>query len=130
MVRQELARAEGGASAGAVNQSGRGDVGIDNLGLLRDLKYNEALYEQVAKQYELAKLDEAKDPTLLQILDKAIVPDKKSKPQRMIITISAIFIGLLVGIALAFIIEAIRRIKSNEAGALKMQLMGRYLLGK
>src|SRR6266702_3591979 len=81
-LRRELSRVEGSSSVAAI---GRGDApgnrGLDNLGLLRDVKYYEFLYELLAKQYELAKIDEAKDATVVQVMDRAIEPDRKSKPR-------------------------------------------------
>src|ERR1041384_726538 len=72
-LRRELARVEGSSSIAA---SGKGEAsggsGLDNLGRLRDVKYYEFLYELLAKQYELAKIDEAKDATIIQVMDKAI----------------------------------------------------------
>src|SRR6266581_5095974 len=61
-LRRELSRIEGSSPIAAI--SGRdtaGNSGLDNLGRLRDVKYYEFLYELLAKQYELAKIDEAKD---------------------------------------------------------------------
>jgi len=60
----------------------------------RELKYHEALFEFIARQYEAAKVDESRDGGQLQLIDQAEVPERKSKPKRSII-------GLL-GIALGF----------------------------
>src|SRR5206468_1097545 len=80
-LRRELARIEGSSPVAAVGKGdASGNSGLDNLGRLRDVKYYEFLYELLAKQYELAKIDEAKDATIIQVMDKAIEPDKKSKP--------------------------------------------------
>ena len=48
----------------------------------RDFKYHETIYELLAKQVELARLDEAKDYAALQVLDTPVTPDKRSKPMR------------------------------------------------
>lgn len=72
----------------------------------REVKYQEALFELFSKQYEAAKIDEAKDATVIQVLDKAIPPEVKSGPQRKL---TVILTGLLVGffaILLAFIMDA------------------------
>ena len=47
---------------------------------LRDLKYNETVFELIAKQFELAKLDEARQGAIIQVADVAVPPDKKSYP--------------------------------------------------
>jgi uncharacterized protein involved in exopolysaccharide biosynthesis len=66
----------------------------------RTYKYNEALFELLAKQYELARLDEAREGALIQVIDAAEVPEKKSKPKRASITIAVacIFEILLMGV--------------------------------
>src|SRR5205814_4804414 len=96
-LRRELARIEGSSPITAV---GKGDAsttsGLDNLGRLRDVKYFEFLYELLAKQFELAKIDEAKDATVVQVMDKAIEPDRKSKPKRAQIVLLTAFLSLFV----------------------------------
>ena len=64
----------------------------------RDEKYHETLFEIIAKQYEAARLDEAKDSPL-QILDHATIPDTRSGPYRAIIIAAGLLAGLLIGAA-------------------------------
>jgi len=81
-LRRELARVEGSSPVGVLPKGDdAGNSGLDNLGRLRDVKYYEFLYELLAKQYELAKIDEAKDSTVVQVMDRAIEPDRKTKPR-------------------------------------------------
>jgi len=106
-LRRELARIEGSSVAIAIGKAdASGNTGLNNLGRLRDLKYHEFLYELLAKQYELARIDEAKDSTIIQVLDKAVEPDRKSKPVRSVIVILSTLFAMLVGIGLAFVLEA------------------------
>jgi len=60
----------------------------------RDVKYHEALFDIIAKQYEAARLDEARDAPL-QVLDQPVVPDTKSGPPRSIIMAAGLLFGLL-----------------------------------
>ncbi len=62
----------------------------------RDVKYHEALFGIIARQYEAARLDEAKDSPL-QVLDQPTLPDLKSGPHRSIIMVLGLVIGLLSG---------------------------------
>jgi tyrosine-protein kinase Etk/Wzc len=68
----------------------------------RDVKYHETLFEIIAKQYEAARLDEAKDSPL-QVLDHPTVPDMKSGPHRSIIMGLGLLVGLLGGTVRALI---------------------------
>lgn len=63
----------------------------------REVKYHEALFEMLARQYESARLDEAHEAPLLQILDPADYPDSKSGPPRMLIALGGLLLGLLAG---------------------------------
>lgn len=54
----------------------------------RTFKYNETLFELMAKQYELARLDEAREGSVIQVLDVAIPPERKSKPKKAQITLA------------------------------------------
>lgn len=61
----------------------------------RDFKYHETIYELLAKQVELARLDEAKDYAALQVLDNPVTPDKRSKPMRSAIIAIGTLLWLL-----------------------------------
>jgi uncharacterized protein involved in exopolysaccharide biosynthesis len=71
------------------------ELGTEYLRRLRQLKYNETLYELLAKQYELAKLDEARDAVVIQVIDRAVPPERKSRPKRAVIILSSALLGLL-----------------------------------
>ena len=127
-LRRELARIEGSSAATAIGKADvSGNTGLNNLGRLRDVKYHEFLYELLAKQYELARIDEAKDSTIIQVLDKAVEPDRKSKPVRSVIVILSTLFGMLVGIGLAFVLEAMANASRDPQQALRLQALKRYL---
>jgi len=105
-LRAQLHKAETGVNAGngdiGVATSRMPEVGLEYIRRLRDVKYNEAMFEILAKQFEIAKLDEAKDKGLLQIVDKAIEPDRKSKPKRAMIILLGALIGGFIAVCRAF----------------------------
>jgi uncharacterized protein involved in exopolysaccharide biosynthesis len=78
----------------------------------REFKYQEALFEIYAKQLELAKMDEAREGTLIQVLDSATPPERRSKPKRASTAASA---TLLTGLALTvyFMASTLRRRITN-----------------
>ncbi|CAG0984191.1 hypothetical protein MTYP_01920 [Methylophilaceae bacterium] len=94
---------------------------------LRDLKYREAIYEILAKQFEMAKLDEAKDSPLIQVLDKATVPEKKSKPKRSIIVILTVLVTGFMGILWAFIKEANEKANAIPQQAERLRILRKKL---
>jgi uncharacterized protein involved in exopolysaccharide biosynthesis len=68
----------------------------------REVKYHEALFEILSRQYEAARLDEAKEAPELQIVDTASLPDTKSFPKRGYFVLGGFVVGLLAGIVWAF----------------------------
>ena len=99
-LRSELARMEstqGGNPGSAVDMPvGKiPEAAIDYVRARRELKLQETLLEGILRQYELAKLDEAKEGAALQQVDKALPPDYKSKPSRALIVLAGLLIGLL-----------------------------------
>jgi len=101
-------------------------AGTTNIQLLRDVKYYQMLYEMLAKQYEVARLDEAKDIPLIQVLDRAVEPEYKFKPQRALITVAAAFFGLILALIASFVSEAMSRPKSEDELE-KLRLLKQYL---
>jgi uncharacterized protein involved in exopolysaccharide biosynthesis len=73
------------------------EVGLEYARKLRDFKYHEAIYEFLQKQYQAARIDEAKLAPVVQVVDRAVRPDRKSGPPRTAITVlSALIAGLAV----------------------------------
>lgn len=58
---------------------------------LREFKYQEALFEFFSKQFELAKIDESRDGLLIQVVDSAQPPERKSKPKKALIALLTAF---------------------------------------
>ncbi len=90
------------------------ELGIQYARLLRDLKVQETLYELVTKQYEMAKISEAKNTSTIQVLDAAMVPDKKSKPRRSMIVLAATFAMGFFALIFAFIREYGQRMDKED----------------
>jgi uncharacterized protein involved in exopolysaccharide biosynthesis len=95
--------------------------GLQNIKLLRDVKYYQMLYELLAKQYEIARLDESKDSSLIQVLDVAQEPEQKAKPKRVLIVLMTSIFGLLFGIGTAFFLNAKRKWAATPEGVAKLE---------
>ena len=107
-LRGELARMEssqGGNAGSAVDMPvGRlPEAAIDYVRARRELKLQEVLLEGMIRQYEVAKLDEAKEGPMLQQVDKAVPPDHKSKPSVALIAIASTLLALLGSTAFVFV---------------------------
>ncbi|MSQ21117.1 MAG: lipopolysaccharide biosynthesis protein, partial [Betaproteobacteria bacterium] len=128
-LKRELSKIEGGGDTKSetISPSGKGS---DSLRLLRGVKYNEVLYELLARQYELAKIDEAKGSSVVQVMDRAIVPDRKSKPRRILIVLLSAFAALVFSILWVFVREGIARAKSDPQQASRLLDLKRFLAWK
>lgn len=92
----------------------------DYISKYREFKYQETLFELFAKQYELARVDEAREGAVIQVLDAAQPPERKAKPKKALIAIVA---TLATGFALLlfiFIRQALRNAGGNTQTAQKM----------
>ena len=96
------------------------NTSLQYLDAVRNLKYQEALWEILVKQFEMSKMDEAKDFALIQILDKATPPEKKSKPKRSLIVIMATLVALFLAVIWAFVREATQRAKEQPEQAARL----------
>lgn len=130
-LKAHLAKLEGGHNVGQADVkvpiSKLPDVGFDYVHKLRELKYNQMLFELYSKQFEMAKMDEAKDNTLIQVVDKALPPEERSAPKRAVIVITATLIGFFISILLAFLKDATERAKLNPESTERIGLLRRYL---
>ncbi len=95
-------------------------ITLEYLRKLREVKYHESLFELLSKQYEAARIDEAKAAPIIQVVDRAIPPDKKSGPHRLFITLGCGFIGLFMGSVVATVTQATRRAAESPEYAIKI----------
>ncbi|MGD0402198.1 MAG: Wzz/FepE/Etk N-terminal domain-containing protein [Candidatus Acidiferrales bacterium] len=107
---QRLGGANGKASEGAeAIQNSSSDMpypSIKNLPLLsvkyadyyRRAKIQETVYELLTQQYELAKMEEAKETPSIKVLDPGTIPEKKSFPPRLSIMLTGAFLGFSLSV--------------------------------
>ena len=79
------------------------EAGLEYVRKLRDVKYYETEFALLSRQLELARLDEAKEGAMIQVVDPAYPPDKKSFPKRFMILLASAVAGLFIGILVALI---------------------------
>jgi capsule polysaccharide export protein KpsE/RkpR len=77
-------------------------LGVNYADLLRRTKVEEAIFEALTREYELAKVQEAKEIPSVKVLDAPDVPEKKSFPPRSLLTLLGALLGLGAGIAWTF----------------------------
>jgi uncharacterized protein involved in exopolysaccharide biosynthesis len=122
-LRSQLARYEREQPTLAGDNKGASDY----ISKFRDFKYQETLFELFAKQYEMARIDESREGAVIQVLDIAQTPERKSKPRKaqiaMITTLASGFALLLF----VFIRQALRGAAQTPETAQKMIALRRAL---
>jgi uncharacterized protein involved in exopolysaccharide biosynthesis len=84
---------------------------------LRDVKFHEALFDLLEKQFDAAKSQEAKTPTIVQVLDPAVPSPDKAWPPRTYYCVAAGLLGTLLGIVLVSLralVQAYVRAPQNQ----------------
>ena len=98
-LRDQLARAEQ-----ATDTSGSPDY----VGKYREFKYQETLFELYARQFELARVDESREGALIQVVDPATPPERKSKPKRATIAMGTTLAAALLLAAWVLLRQSMR----------------------
>ncbi|MGA7315422.1 MAG: Wzz/FepE/Etk N-terminal domain-containing protein [Silvibacterium sp.] len=122
-LREQLAKLGGSANIDAGLMVPKGQVpqaALEYVRKLRDVKYYETIFDILAKQFEIAKLDEAKQGAIIQVVDKAIPPDKRSSPKRALIVLGSTGVGFLVGVFLALFRARFERMSNDPEARQKL----------
>ena len=128
-LHSQLTKLEHDNHANNVEMTSKGkipELAVEYGHKMRDLKYYEKLFEFMTQQVLVAKIDEAKDAAIIQVVDKALVPDVKSKPKRSMIVLLATVLAFFVGIIWAFAKEWRERAQRNTGVIERMELLRRY----
>jgi tyrosine-protein kinase Etk/Wzc len=124
-----LERGQGKRSIADVPIENVPTAGLEYVRKLREVKYHEALFTLLAKQYEAAKIDEARDALIVQQMDKATPPERKSGPHRLLIALTVTVVAIMVACVTAFSMESLERAKEDPQFAGRFQLFRFYLRG-
>jgi len=95
---------------------------------VRDIKYDETIFEVLARQYELAKLDEAKQGTPLQVIDVAVPPEMRSFPKRGYIVLGSTIGGFVLGIMISFLVTGWRYLLRDPETLSRLRLFVSLML--
>jgi uncharacterized protein involved in exopolysaccharide biosynthesis len=110
-----LQKGSGQSSVTGIPTSKVPELQLEYVRKEREVKYHEALFDMLSKQYEAARLDEARDAPVLQVLDSASYPDTKSAPKRSLIAIGGLLLGFIVGAVWVLAREPIRTFRASFA---------------
>jgi tyrosine-protein kinase Etk/Wzc len=115
-LKSQLNAMSGSGGGGVIPSVGSApSIGVEYIRRLRELKTQEALYEQLTKQFEMAKINEARDSSSIQVLDEAVTPLRKSKPKRSLIVILSMVTAFFCSIFLVFIKEYLAKLSPEDS---------------
>jgi tyrosine-protein kinase Etk/Wzc len=133
-LRSQLSKLEKGSS------SGNGDIliptgnipeaGLEYSNRLRDVKYYEQIFKVLAGQYEAAKADEGRSAVILQVLDVATPPERRSKPHRAFIVLFVAILSFGGSVLVAFAMESAEQFRSDSRRREQIRILKLLLLPK
>lgn len=127
----QLAQSQHDTGSDIVLSKGRvTQAGVEYVRRLRDLKYHETVFELLAKELEIAKLDEAREGEIVQVVDGAVPPDKKSSPHRTLIVLGLTFLSFFVAAFWVIVRENLRQKFKLPENRERLNAMERYWKGR
>jgi uncharacterized protein involved in exopolysaccharide biosynthesis len=87
-------------------------VGVEYARLMREVKIQETVFTLLTQQYEQAKIAEARDMPMVQVLDKAVPAERKSKPKTVLTSAIVGVLSLFFAVFLAFFLEYLERARA------------------
>jgi uncharacterized protein involved in exopolysaccharide biosynthesis len=90
------------------------EVGLELVRLTRDVKIQEVLVTLLTQQLEQARIAEARDTPVVQVLDRAVPADRYARPRAVLNSGLAVVVSLVFGAFLAIVLETRRRHPGSE----------------
>ncbi|OFZ97472.1 MAG: lipopolysaccharide biosynthesis protein [Betaproteobacteria bacterium RIFCSPLOWO2_02_FULL_62_17] len=123
LAQRELASLRAQLSLAERDQPSKNAPGAEYLNRYRDFKYQETLFDLMAKQYEMARLDEAREGAVIQVVDPAVVPERKSKPKRALVAVLATLVAGFLLLLYVFMRQSLRNAESDPESSRKLGLV-------
>ena len=120
-LRTELSKVEQSSPATAAGNR------ADYIAKYRDFKYHETLFELMAKQYELARLAEAREGAVIQVVDAAQPPERKSRPKKGLNALLTTLAVFFVTVPFVFVRQAFRNMATKPDSAENVRHLRRLL---
>ena len=110
---------------------GLGDIPTASLDYLRaehELQYRQTLFDLLLKLYDSSRLDEAREAVVIQTIEPAVAPERRSSPQRKLIALCGLFAGFFIGCGLSLLAPLQDFVNSNPAAAKKIEDLKKALV--
>ena len=91
------------------------------------MKYHQSLYDFLSRQFEAGRIDEGKNAVLMQVVDRAVAPERKSSPKRMLMVAVVAGVSFLLVCFYVRLREAVRRRRHDPFEATRLDQLNPYL---
>ena len=118
LAQQELAALR--AQLGKYENTQPAGENAEYINRYREFKYQEVLFEQISKQYELAKIDEVRDGAVIQIVDVAVTPERNERMAKPLFALLAALATGFVLLPFVFIRSALKNARQDPESASKL----------
>ena len=118
-----------GTDVGSVTTSTVPTLAIAYVRKLREVKYHEDLFNMLSRQYEVAKIDEAREAPAIEAIDAAVPPHFRYSPRRQLLIAAGLAIGLVLGWIYAITAEMLSRSLREPEYASKWLTLQRAISG-
>jgi tyrosine-protein kinase Etk/Wzc len=103
-------------------------AGLEYIRKERDVKYHQFLFDMLARQYEAARIDEARAAPVIQVVDPAQVPDRKSAPYRALWALVGCVVGCFASLLWVFLRHIYRKMASDAEHGQRLAQLKQELL--
>jgi uncharacterized protein involved in exopolysaccharide biosynthesis len=131
-LRGEATRLEQNSHSSGFSELGMKDVPGASVEFIRaehEVLYRQTLFDLLVKQYDSAKLDEAKEPVTIQVLEPAIEPDRKTSPSRMMLLLIAMVVGFMIGCLWALIVTWLENLRTDPVATGRLKKLKTAIKG-
>jgi capsule polysaccharide export protein KpsE/RkpR len=132
-MQDEAAQMEHHSQPNGYSDIGLKDVpkaGLDYIRAAREEEFQRSIFEMLLRQYEGARLDEAKEAATIQVVEPAIEPDRKSSPKRAQILLLSAILGFFSGCILTLSLWCKERLQSDPGGSKRLEDLHIALWGR
>jgi tyrosine-protein kinase Etk/Wzc len=102
-------------------------AGLEYIRKERDVKYHQLLFDLLARQYEAARMDEAKSAPLIQVVDAAVPPDRKSAPYRAMWALTGVALGFFLSMGWVLGSHIYQRMAADEEQGRRLAVLRQEL---
>jgi len=102
-------------------------AGLEYARKLREVTYHGTLFNLLSREYEAARIDEAKSAPVIQVVDRAVPADKKSGPPRLLITLGLGVVGFCFACFFTFLRQTLALKRHNAHTAAKLDQLRAFV---